>query len=53
MPRNDKHTLYTDAAFKKGRAGIVVVEGESEKIITQRTIADWAAGDLTVAEGCA
>ncbi|KEQ57475.1 ribonuclease H, partial [Aureobasidium melanogenum CBS 110374] len=50
MPRNDKHTLYTDAAFEKGRAGIAVVEGESGKIITQRTIPDWAAGDPTVAE---
>jgi hypothetical protein len=38
IPRNDKHTLYIDAASKKGRAGVAVEEAESGKIITQRTI---------------
>jgi hypothetical protein len=50
LPRNDKHTLYTDATWKKERAGIAVVQGGSGKLITQKAIPDWAADDSTVAE---
>ncbi|KAG9513247.1 hypothetical protein KCU93_g10112, partial [Aureobasidium melanogenum] len=49
-PREEKRTLYTDAAYKNGEGGIAVVQGKSWKTITQRRLPGWAVGDSTVAE---
>lgn len=49
-PREEKRTLYTNAAYKNGEGGIAVVQGKSGKTITQRRLPGWAVGDSTVAE---
>jgi hypothetical protein len=48
--RDERRTLYTDAAWKGGEVGVAVVQGGSGKIIVQRRLPVWAAGDPTVAE---
>jgi ribonuclease HI len=48
--RDERRTLYTDAAWKGGDGGVAVVQGGSGKIIVQRGLPGWAAGDSTVAE---
>jgi ribonuclease HI len=45
-----KRTLWTDAAVRRGRAGIAVVQGNPLKTIVQREVPWLAAPDSTTAE---